>query len=93
MEHKQKPGAAPGRGDEIAELAAKYLKEPGVRGLEMIDARIYAAMGDSEWDEVSKWHRVRLRLLRMRQQRTMIEQLGRPGGGAGESLAVSARTG
>jgi hypothetical protein len=33
-------------------------------------------MADSRWDDMSKWHRVRLRLIRMQQQRAVSERLG-----------------
>jgi len=48
--------------DDIAELARKYLNAP-----ERVDALIAAAEGDSRWDDVGKWHRVRFRMLRMQQ--------------------------
>ncbi|MES2988427.1 MAG: hypothetical protein V4808_11020 [Pseudomonadota bacterium] len=62
--------------DEIAVLAEQYLMEPGMRGLQKIDAHIQAAMCDSRWDDMSKWHRVRFRLIRFQQQRAVSERLG-----------------
>jgi hypothetical protein len=63
----------PGSGDDIAELAREYLNEPGSRGLERIEEHIAQAMGDSRWDDMSKWHRVRFRLMRMQQERASAE--------------------
>ena len=62
--------------DEISTLAELYLLEPGARGLQRIDERISDAMAESRWDEMSKWHRVRFRLLRFQQQRAIAERLG-----------------
>ncbi len=63
-------------GDDIAELARRYLDEPGSRGLQQVDEQIAQAMGDARWDEMSKWHRVRYRLMRMQQERSSREKLG-----------------
>ena len=60
----------------IAVLAERYLMEPGSRGLQAIDGHIEAAMADSRWDDMSKWHRVRLRLLRLQQQRVLSRRFG-----------------
>jgi hypothetical protein len=67
---------AGGGGDDIADLARKYLEEPGSRGLQKIDEHISLAQGDSRWDDMSKWHRVRFRLMRMQQERAINERLG-----------------
>jgi hypothetical protein len=64
-----------GVSDDIADLARKYLEEPGMRGLQKIDEHISLAMGDSRWDDMSKWHRVRFRLMRMQQERAINAQL------------------
>lgn len=64
-----------GAGDDIADLARKYLNEPGSRGLERIEAQIAEAKGDSRWDDVGKWHRVRFRLMRMQQERAIGERI------------------
>jgi hypothetical protein len=63
--------AGAGTGDDIADLARKYLEEPGSRGLQKIDEHISLAMGDARWDDMSKWHRVRFRLMRMQQERAI----------------------
>ncbi|RYE03020.1 MAG: hypothetical protein EOP61_06355 [Sphingomonadales bacterium] len=57
-------------------MAERYLMEPGSRGLQRIDEQIEAAMADARWDDMSKWHRVRLRLIRMQQQQVVGERLG-----------------
>ncbi|MET0308168.1 MAG: hypothetical protein ABW023_05630 [Sphingomonas sp.] len=63
-------------GDEIADLARHYLLEPGIQGVERVDAHIDRAMADSRWDDMSMWHRVRLRLIRFQRERAMAQQLG-----------------
>lgn len=57
--------------DDIADLARAYLCEPGTRGLQKIDDQIQRAMGESRWDDMSKWHRVRFRLMRLQQERAI----------------------
>lgn len=59
--------AGPGGGDEIAELAGHYLLLPEGEGLARIDVEIAGATADSRWDDLSKWHRVRFRLIRLHQ--------------------------
>ena len=61
--------------DEIAGLARKYLEDPKSGGVQEIDRIILGAVGDSRWDDVSKWHRVRLRLLRFQEQRSAAARL------------------
>jgi hypothetical protein len=55
--------AGSGSGDEIAELASRYLLLP--------EAEVVRATDESRWDDVSKWHRVRFRLIRLHQQRML----------------------
>jgi len=76
MHHKVEQGTPASICDEIAVLAERYLMEPGSRGLQAIDGHIEAAMADSRWDDMSKWHRVRLRLLRLQQQRVLSRRFG-----------------
>ncbi|RYD46250.1 MAG: hypothetical protein EOP60_19335 [Sphingomonadales bacterium] len=76
MYHKVEPGTPASICDEIAVLAERYLMEPGKNGLQRIDAHIAAAMADSRWDDMSKWHRVRFRLIRLQQQRDIGGRLG-----------------
>ena len=52
--------------DEIEQLARTCLKAHPGRSLDVIDANIANATGRRAWDDVGKWHRVRLRLIRMR---------------------------
>ena len=61
--------------DDIAELARAYLCEPGTKGLQKIDEHIRLAMGESRWDDMSKWHRVRFRLMRLQQEQAIGERL------------------
>lgn len=65
----------PEAGDDIGELARHYLDEPGTRGIERVEAQIAAAKGDSRWDDMGKWHRVRFRLMRMQQERAIGERM------------------
>lgn len=76
MYHKIEQGRRAEIGDEIAILAEQYLMEPGSRGLQRIDEHIKAAMHDSRWDDMSKWHRVRFRLIRLQQQRAVGQRFG-----------------
>ena len=57
----------PGGGDEIADLAGQFLVLPEAEGLARIDVQITRATDESRWDDVSKWHRVRFRLIRLQQ--------------------------
>jgi hypothetical protein len=63
--------AGSGAGDEIAELASRYLLLPEAEGLARIDVEVHRATDESRWDDVSKWHRVRFRLIRLHQQRML----------------------
>jgi hypothetical protein len=53
--------------DEIAMLARETMSL-GTRCLEAIDHNIAHAQRTSRWDDMNKWHRVRLRVQRMRQE-------------------------
>lgn len=59
--------AGPGGGDEIAELAGHYLLLPEREALARVDVEIARATDESRWDDLSKWHRVRFRLIRLQQ--------------------------
>lgn len=63
-------------GDAIADLARQYMMEPGVRGVARVDAQIDRAKADSRWDDMSMWHRVRLRLLRFQRAQAVAQRLG-----------------
>jgi hypothetical protein len=52
--------------DEIERLARSCLNAHPGRSLDVIDANIDRATARKAWDEVGKWNRVRLRLIRMR---------------------------
>ena len=60
--------------EEIAGLARRHLEAPGKSGLDDIDAHIMAATEEARWDDVSKWHRVRLRYIRFEQERALGAQ-------------------
>jgi len=59
--------AGPGAGDEIAELTKPYLLLPEREALARVDAEIVRATDESRWDDLSTWHRVRFRLIRLQQ--------------------------
>ena len=65
-------------GEEIAGLARKYLEDPIRDGMREIDRQIVQAVGESRWDDVSKWHRVRLRYMRFKSERRAAAQLLSP---------------
>ena len=75
MASERQSGQADRRCEEVGELAQRYLNNPGFGGVCEIDLRIAEAMADSRWDDMSKWHRVKLRLIRMQQQRALTESL------------------
>jgi hypothetical protein len=54
--------------EEIAGLARRHLEAPGRSGIEDIDAHIAQATEEARWDDVSKWHRVRLRYIRFERE-------------------------
>ncbi|RYD47631.1 MAG: hypothetical protein EOP60_17100 [Sphingomonadales bacterium] len=56
-------------GDEIAQLASKYMLLPEASRYEKISCHISRALTDGNWDDLNKWHRVRLRLTRLCRQR------------------------
>ena len=64
-----------GRCEEIGELARKYLEDPHCDGAREIDRAIMQAMHEARWDDVSKWHRVRLRYLRFKKERFVAAQM------------------
>ena len=53
--------------DEIA-ITAKVTMAVGDRWEEVIDGNIADAVRAGEWDEVNKWHRVRLRIIRIQRE-------------------------
>lgn len=57
--------------DEIAELALQHLLLPEAEGLSRIEAQVARATDESRWDDVSKWHRVKFRLIRLHQQQVI----------------------
>jgi len=57
--------------DEIAGLARRHLEAPDAGGLQDIDAHILAAEDEARWDDMSKWHRVKLRYIRFQQERML----------------------
>lgn len=54
--------------DEIAGLARRHLEAPGQAGMRDIDAQITAAADEARWDDMNKWHRVKLRYIRFQQE-------------------------
>jgi hypothetical protein len=70
--------ADPALCEEIAVLARKYLEDPRCDGIREIDRLISGAVSESRWDDVSKWHRVRLRYLRFKQQNHVAAKMLSP---------------
>ena len=69
--------------DEIAEIALKYMLLPEASRIEKISGNISRAQIDGNWDDLHKWHRVRLRLTRLCQERRIAAGLqDRLGSGA-----------
>jgi len=59
------------KNDEIAILAVQCLRLGGAKCSEAIELNIAAAVAGGRWDEMNKWHRVRLRARRMQQERSL----------------------
>ena len=78
MKVEKEPGRKAELCEEIAELARIHLQDPRDDGIVEIDGQIASAVAESRWDDVSKWHRVRLRLLRYRQQSYVAARLLSP---------------
>lgn len=64
--------------DEIGDLAFKYMMLPEDAGFEKIQCNISRALTDGNWDDLSKWHRVRFRLARLYEQRRIADRIGMP---------------
>lgn len=80
MHGNQEPGRVASPFDEIAGLARSYLEDPRSGGIHEIEEIIEKATDESRWDDVGKWHRVRLRLLRYKQQRVATARMLMPSG-------------
>jgi hypothetical protein len=65
-------------GDEIAEIASKYMLLPEASRTDKIASNICRALSDGNWDDLNKWHRVRLRLTRLCKQRSLATQPNEP---------------
>lgn len=53
--------------DEVGLLAQKYLSYPGKEGFQSVSDAIAEATQREAWGDLSKWHRVRIRMARIRQ--------------------------
>ncbi|MBO9714122.1 hypothetical protein [Sphingomonas sp.] len=60
--------------DEIAGLSRGFLELPG--GTARLDEEIERAEAEARWEELGKWHRVRLRLHRFQREQRNAELLG-----------------
>ena len=69
--------ASDSRCDEVAALAQLQIEQHGARALHGIDEQILRVMAEGNWDEMSKWHRVRLRVIRLQQASALAQQLSR----------------
>ena len=66
--------------DEVGRLATLYYVSRGARACDVIDRHIEFAEEKGQWTEVSKWHRVKLRIRRMagaaKASHLLVERLG-----------------
>ena len=53
--------------DEIAATATRYLLSPD--GPARVDGEILRAEAEGRWNDLGKWHRVRLRLIRLHNEK------------------------
>ncbi|MEO8374451.1 MAG: hypothetical protein ABI471_04445 [Sphingomonas bacterium] len=60
--------------DEIA-VMARVTMSLGDRCQEAIDRNLASALRDGRWDDMNKWHRVRLRIGRMERQMTRTSSI------------------
>jgi hypothetical protein len=60
--------------EDISELAFKYLSDSDYDSIDEIEREIARATADSRWDDLSKWHRVRLRYLRYRHMARLVPE-------------------
>jgi hypothetical protein len=60
--------------DDGIEIIARVTMALGDRCQEAIDGNIANAESAGDWDEVNKWHRVRLRIDRIQRQMTARAQ-------------------
>ena len=75
--------------DEIAILAKQCMSLGVAKGHEAIELNIAAAVAGGRWEEMNKWHRVRLRARRLQQESATVQSLpSRTGerGGCGTGL-------
>ncbi|CAN5344654.1 hypothetical protein BH10PSE12_BH10PSE12_18380 [soil metagenome] len=59
--------------DEIDHIVRQYQDEHAENALFMIDERIDSANAACNWDELEKWHRVRMRIQRLRLSRDAMQ--------------------
>ena len=76
MGFEMEMGAAANSDDEIGEIARLYMLQPDRDGLGEVECNISRALVEGAWDELSKWHRVKLRLQRLLQERDVARRLG-----------------
>jgi hypothetical protein len=57
--------------DEIARLATECLVLGRCECNELIEARVARAVQIGTWDEINKWQRVKLRVMRLQRQREL----------------------
>lgn len=77
MGYQDKLGMPANSDDEIGALAKHYMLAADGDGLRQIECNIARALSDGQWDDLGKWHRVKLRLLRMQQEREATVRLAR----------------
>jgi hypothetical protein len=73
--YRRKQGNMTGTSDEIAILASQCMRLGNAECAEAIELNIAAAVASGRWEEMNKWHRVRLRARRMLQEESLTLDL------------------
>jgi hypothetical protein len=63
------------KNDEIAILALQCIRRGRAKCSEAIELNIATAVAGGRWDEMNKWHRVRLRARRLQQEQSLTQDL------------------
>jgi hypothetical protein len=63
--------------DEIARLARECLALGPCACTELLEARVSRAVAIGTWEEINRWQRVKLRVMRMQRVRDMTERAER----------------
>jgi len=63
--------------DEIGQLASRCAGPYVGRALEMVDSQIRSATRSESWNDVQKWHQVKLRIRRMQMEDAAADRQAR----------------